>query len=350
MAGAVRKVNGVSISSISIHKREDWLYAPLEDRHIMDMLLKGPVDYSTFLLACLLGLGIWYLSPFLTGHLEPWDSESGYYGFSLATAGALTALLNPHRFWRWSIGIYLGQVIAFPLVGLGLPLPLSLIYLAGVTLVALAASALTALALALPKRWLGDRGTASWKSEYVFRGVVATAIVIAFGLMASQRFASITKAQSTSPATQEMQELFSLAAEEQDLDTLKQLSKNSSVAPELIRRLYSHASTIDSETPNTGYYSILANLASNPNTPADVLNELAQSSYAEIRATAAGHTHISLATLVTLARDPQRSVRTAVTLNPVLPQDILIELTHDKDKLVRSYAQTALRRRGESSN
>jgi hypothetical protein len=63
------------------------------------------------LMGLLIGAAIWWLSPLITGRLEPWDAGSGYYEGALLGAGILGGLLLP-KHWRWFvIGVFLGQVL-----------------------------------------------------------------------------------------------------------------------------------------------------------------------------------------------------------------------------------------------
>ena len=68
---------------------------------------------TTFVTAVgfLLGMAIWWASPRLTGHTEPWDANSHYYSLSLLIAGFTAALAHPKRFWLAPIGIYFGQFV-----------------------------------------------------------------------------------------------------------------------------------------------------------------------------------------------------------------------------------------------
>jgi hypothetical protein len=64
-------------------------------------------------LSVLLGALIWFLSPLLTGHREPWDAHSPFYPFALVAAGFIPACFSAHRFWLWAVGVWLGQTAAF---------------------------------------------------------------------------------------------------------------------------------------------------------------------------------------------------------------------------------------------
>jgi hypothetical protein len=61
------------------------------------------------LISALAGASIWFLSPFLAGHKEPWDSPSYYYLIALSTGGLFLGLILPRQFWAHYPGIILGQ-------------------------------------------------------------------------------------------------------------------------------------------------------------------------------------------------------------------------------------------------
>lgn len=77
----------------------------------------------------LLGMAIWWASPRMTGHAEPWDAGSPYYALSLIVAGFAAALVHPKRFWLAPVGIYFGQSFYMLLFLPGGPLwPVGLIF------------------------------------------------------------------------------------------------------------------------------------------------------------------------------------------------------------------------------
>lgn len=59
----------------------------------------------------LLGMAIWWASPMITGHGEPWDAEGGYYFGTLFVAGFVAAIFLPKAFWVAPIGVYIGQLL-----------------------------------------------------------------------------------------------------------------------------------------------------------------------------------------------------------------------------------------------
>jgi peptidoglycan/LPS O-acetylase OafA/YrhL len=102
---------------------------------------------STFLLGTALGVAIWLLSPFVTGHREPWDAEGGYYFTALLLAGVLGGLVLPEYWGSLVIGIFAGQaavllggVVAEPASG-GL-WPLGLVVLAFYSVLGLVGAAI----------------------------------------------------------------------------------------------------------------------------------------------------------------------------------------------------------------
>ena len=96
-------------------------------------------------IAGVLSAAVWALSPALTGHAEPWDSNGPFYVAALAIAGALAGGLVPKPLWALYLGAVAGQV-AYQLLFLRLgPLfPLGLLFLLGYAIVFLAAAALAA--------------------------------------------------------------------------------------------------------------------------------------------------------------------------------------------------------------
>jgi hypothetical protein len=111
--------------------------------------IKSPL---IFCFAAVLGALIWFLSPLLAGHAEPWDAQSNYYGCALIVAGFVPACFSAQRFWLVAVGAWLGQVVAFlfrvihpaePVVGADL-WPVGLIFLCFYSLLSLAGAALGA--------------------------------------------------------------------------------------------------------------------------------------------------------------------------------------------------------------
>ena len=70
-------------------------------------------QWVAFGFSTLVGLFVWIASPYFTGQKEPWNSLSFYYPGTLLVGGAIAGLLVPRRFWRWAVGIWLGQMIGF---------------------------------------------------------------------------------------------------------------------------------------------------------------------------------------------------------------------------------------------
>jgi len=100
------------------------------------------------LLSVTIGFVIWWLSPEFTGTVEPWDSESAYMPLSLIIGGLVVGAIGGAPIWRWSVGIYVGEVLSMlarqitdPGIGANL-MPLGVIFLIGYTLPSLLGSAL----------------------------------------------------------------------------------------------------------------------------------------------------------------------------------------------------------------
>ena len=105
------------------------------------------------------GFFVWAVSPWLTGHKEPWDAESSFYYWYVFAVGVVAGAAIPRWFWACAVGMYIGQASAAillirsgPLMPLGFLLMLPL--MSGLTLIgsSLGAATRTLLGAML---WLG---------------------------------------------------------------------------------------------------------------------------------------------------------------------------------------------------
>ena len=64
----------------------------------------------TFIVAALASAAIWALTPMLTNHREPWDSEGGFYLAALGIAGAVAGAIAPRPLWAHYAGAFTGQL------------------------------------------------------------------------------------------------------------------------------------------------------------------------------------------------------------------------------------------------
>ena len=130
------------------HPHKNFDYGLSGPRGIMTTMKSTRYRISALLsLSVLLGALIWFLSPLLTGHEEPWDARSPFYPFALVAAGFIPACFSAHRFWLWAVGVWLGQVIAFLALMLreaGSLWPLGLLFLCFSSLLSLAGAGLGA--------------------------------------------------------------------------------------------------------------------------------------------------------------------------------------------------------------
>jgi hypothetical protein len=90
--------------------------------------------------AASIGAAVWALSPWATGHNEPWDAESLYYVAALLAGGLISGALMPRPLWAHYVGSVSGQLIyellflkigPLFIVGAGFLLAYSLLFLAG---------------------------------------------------------------------------------------------------------------------------------------------------------------------------------------------------------------------------
>jgi hypothetical protein len=63
------------------------------------------------ILAGLASTAAWVMSPYVTGHQEPWDADGFYYIATLAVGGLASGLLAPKPLWAHYAGSVSGQVI-----------------------------------------------------------------------------------------------------------------------------------------------------------------------------------------------------------------------------------------------
>ena len=59
-----------------------------------------------------LGFGLWLVSPFVAGCVEPWDASFPFYVPVMLAGGALVGSLLPRRAIAFVLGVWLGQVLA----------------------------------------------------------------------------------------------------------------------------------------------------------------------------------------------------------------------------------------------
>lgn len=59
----------------------------------------------------IVGAAIWAISPWATGHKEPWDAESMFYAGSLLAGGFVSGLLIPKPLWAQYAGGVAGQLL-----------------------------------------------------------------------------------------------------------------------------------------------------------------------------------------------------------------------------------------------
>jgi hypothetical protein len=56
------------------------------------------------------GAAIWAVSPWATGHKEPWDAESLFYVAALIAGGLVSGFLVPKPLWAHYVGSTVGQL------------------------------------------------------------------------------------------------------------------------------------------------------------------------------------------------------------------------------------------------
>ncbi len=102
-----------------------------------------PRAWITVLVSAVSGALVWALSPWLTGHQEPWDADGLFYVGALVVAGLVAGAVTPRPLWALYLGSLVGQLayeLSFLRIG-----PLFLLgaaFLLGYSVIFLAAAAL----------------------------------------------------------------------------------------------------------------------------------------------------------------------------------------------------------------
>ncbi len=98
-----------------------------------------------FLVSAAASALVWALSPWLTGHAEPWDADGMFYAGSLAVAGSGAGALIPKPLWAHYFGAVVGQLVYELLfLDIGPLFLLGAVFLLGYSLIYLAAAAVAA--------------------------------------------------------------------------------------------------------------------------------------------------------------------------------------------------------------
>jgi hypothetical protein len=66
--------------------------------------------WITLLVSIMASAAIWALSPSLTGHQEPWDTDGSFYFVALIVAGAISGVVSPKPLWAHYAGAVIGQL------------------------------------------------------------------------------------------------------------------------------------------------------------------------------------------------------------------------------------------------
>jgi hypothetical protein len=75
---------------------------------IGERVMKRELTVS-FTISAAFGVLTWWLSPLVTGHVEPWDANSAFYLAALMVTGLVAGLICPRRIWPVLPGVALGQ-------------------------------------------------------------------------------------------------------------------------------------------------------------------------------------------------------------------------------------------------
>ena len=147
----------------------------------------------------------------------------------------------------------------------------------------------------------------------------------------------------------ELNTLYDKAASHKDIELLGNLVKNPSTSENLLRRIYSSIPDSTFKSPGSNYGRVFSELARNKKTPPDILASLSEKRPYE-RVPIATNPNTPLNVLEQLAEDKDSQVRTWLCENHNVTREILTKLKNDPDQTVRNHADSSFRRRGFSDN
>ena len=67
-------------------------------------------SWITLAISAVASASIWALTPVLTSHREPWDTEGLFYVAALLIAGAVAGAIAPRPLWAHYVGSFAGQL------------------------------------------------------------------------------------------------------------------------------------------------------------------------------------------------------------------------------------------------
>ena len=76
-------------------------------------------SWFTLTVSILTSVAIWFLTPLLTSHREPWDADGSFYLVALLIAGAVAGAIAPKPLWVHYVGSFIGQ-LGYELLFLGI--------------------------------------------------------------------------------------------------------------------------------------------------------------------------------------------------------------------------------------
>ena len=99
--------------------------------------------WATVLVSAAAGALVWALSPWLTGHVEPWDADGLFYAGALIVAGSVAGAITPRPLWALYLGALIGQ-FGYELIiqRIGPLFLIGAVFLLGYSVIFLAAAAL----------------------------------------------------------------------------------------------------------------------------------------------------------------------------------------------------------------
>jgi hypothetical protein len=67
-------------------------------------------SWFTLIVSVLISATIWFLTPLLTHHREPWDADGSFYLVAILLAGTVAGTIAPKPLWAHYAGSFIGQL------------------------------------------------------------------------------------------------------------------------------------------------------------------------------------------------------------------------------------------------
>lgn len=168
--------------------------------------------------------------------------------------------------------------------------------------------------------------------------LVAAAILLALSSLAVlfyQRRVMLVSARSDTVVSQDLEMMLLKATFRGDVDLMAALATNLQASPAFLRRIHLAVGAPDYAFR---FEPVVRALVFNPNTPGDVLSDIAESPFLELRAWVYRHPNLSDETMEAVAKSGSSEMKRHLLSNPNVKTSVVRALLDDPDPRVRHWA------------